>query len=471
MLPVDPAALAIIAATVWFVVYLGYILVAGMGTFWVVVWPEGHALRRLRAVAGVGIALIGLGTVVETLVDLHPGEYPGGETAAGQSGTWLLVRLAALAVAGFFGAELLRHPVRGWRRVCILALIVVLTFTLVVESTVIASPRVVAIAATMGAYLLALAAWLGGLVALAALLIPRDRPGGLDRVWTRFSWFTGMSVLVMAITGTAQHLVARGTATSRSGVLLLIEVPVLLATVLLSRYAVAYGKRMAFRERYLRGLAVESSGQLPRLRGAIGIQLILSVAMVAMAVAQLAVLPVPGRPGTPPLGDPVPTTPVATAGHARPASSDKPRFIPERIGLPDGASAAVVPVATEGRELVVPEDSDRVGWWDGSSYVGDPYGSTVIAGHVDTFDRGIGFFFRLWSIRVGERVVLSAGDQRQAYKITSLRQVPRTDLVDEKEVFNITGPPRLVLITCAGTFRADRGGYSRNLIVVAQPIS
>jgi hypothetical protein len=68
-------------------------------------------------------------------------------------------------------------------------------------------------------------------------------------------------------------------------------------------------------------------------------------------------------------------------------------------------------------------------------------------------------------------VVLSAGDLRQAYKITTLRQMPRTDLVDEDEVFDITGPPRLVLITCAGDFHADRGGYSRNLIVVAQPIS
>jgi sortase family protein len=68
-------------------------------------------------------------------------------------------------------------------------------------------------------------------------------------------------------------------------------------------------------------------------------------------------------------------------------------------------------------------------------------------------------------------VVLSAGHRRQAYKITSLRQVPRTDLVDEDEVFDIKGSPRLVLITCAGEFRADRGGYSHNLIVVAHPIS
>jgi LPXTG-site transpeptidase (sortase) family protein len=468
---VNPAALGILAATVWFVVYLGYILLAGMGTFWAVVWPEGHAIRRLRAVAIVGIALIALGTVAKKLVDLLVVKYPGDETATNESGMWLLIRLAALAAAGFFGAELLRSPVRGWRRVFVSVLIAVLTVTLVIESTVGASPRVLVGAATMGAYLVAMTAWLGGLVALAVLLMPRDRPAGLDRVWTRFSWFTGLSVLAMVITGATQHLLARGTATSRSTVLLLVELPVLVAMVLLSRYAVAYGKRLAFRERYLRGFAVEGSGQLPKLRGTIGLQLILSVAMVGMAVAQLAVLPVPGRPAPPPLGDPVPTIRVATAEHARLAASDTPRFIPDRIALPGGVSAAVVPVATERRELVVPEDSGTVGWWDGSSYVGDPYGSTVIAGHVDTFDRGVGFFFRLWNIKVGERVVLSAGHRRQAYKITSLRQVPRTDLVDEDEVFDIKGSPRLVLITCAGEFRADRGGYSHNLIVVAHPIS
>ena len=97
--------------------------------------------------------------------------------------------------------------------------------------------------------------------------------------------------------------------------------------------------------------------------------------------------------------------------------------------------------------------------------------SGAVTYDVDVFDRGIGFFFRLWNIKVGERVVLSAGDVHQAYKITTVRQVPRTDLVDDAQVFDIAGPPRLVLITCAGEFRPDSGGYSRNLIVVARPVS
>jgi LPXTG-site transpeptidase (sortase) family protein len=465
---VGSPALAILAASVSFVVYLGYVLLAGTGTFWALVWPDGQAVRRLRMMAVVGLASIGLGTIAEAIIDwFAPGRAPG--EVADESGTWLLVRLAILAGAGFFGAEMLRRPVRGGRRVTVLMLVVFLTITLVVESTAMASPRVAALTATTGLYLLALAAWLGGLMAFAALLVPRNPPGALERVSPRFSRFAGLSVLALTVAGAAQHLIAGGTATPRSGVLLLVGVLALVATLLLSRYAVAYGRRLAFRERYMRGFPVEPRGRRPMLGRAIGVQIVLSVALLGVAVAQLAVLPVPNGPVAVPLGDPSPTT-VATVREARPAADDM-RFVPERIDLPGGAYTAVVPVATVGNELVVPEDPTKVGWWDGSSYVGDPYGSTVIAGHVDAFDRGLGFFFRLWKIKVGESVVLSAGDVRRAYQITTVREVPRTDLVDDAEAFDIGGPPRLVLITCAGEFRPERGGYSRNLIVVARPVS
>ena len=457
---------AVLAASISFVVYVGYVLLAGIGTFWVVVWPEGQAVRRLRVMTVVGLALIGLGTIAEALIDWLAGRVPG--EVVDKSGTWLLVRLAVLAVAGFFGVELLRRQVRGWRRFAVAGLVVLLTITLAVTSTAMASPQVFPLTASTAVYLFALAAWLGGLMAFAALLVPPNPPGALERVSPRFSRFAGLSVLALTVAGTAQHLITGGIAVSRSGTLLVVEVLALVATLLLSRYALAYGRRLAFRERYMRGFPVEQRGQRLILGRAIGVQLVLSAALLGVAVAQLAVLPVPVRPVTAPLRDTA-LTPVTTARDARPAGANT-RFIPERIDLPDGAYAAVVPVATVGKELVVPEDPTKVGWWDGSSYVGDPYGSTVIAGHVDVFDRGIGFFVRLWNIKVGERVVLSAGDVRQAYKITVVRQVPRTDLVDDEEAFDIGGPPRLVLITCAGEFRPERGGYSRNLIVVAHPV-
>ena len=444
--------------------------------FWAIVWPDGHDVRRLRLVAVVGLALIGLGAVAETVVDwLTQGhafaQLPAfGETVLEQSAVWLLLRLAALAAVGFFGAELLRRPVRGVRRIIVLTLVGLLTATLVVESTTMASPRVVAITTSTGGYLLALAAWLGGLVALAVLLVPHHRPIGLETIWNRFSWFAGLSVLALLATGTAQHLVVGGTATSRSGVLLVVEVLALAATLLLCRYAVAYGRRLAFRERYLRGFPVEESGRGPASgpRSASSWSCRWRWSAYRWPSSPCCRFRVDrARRCSATRRRPRPWRPPGRRDRSTATSGSSP----SGSTCPGGASASVVPVATVGRELVVPEEPGKVGWWDGSSYVGDDYGSTVIAGHVDTLDQGIGFFFRLWHIEVGERVVLSAGNVRQAYTITTLRQVPRTDLVDDKEVFDIDGPPRLVLITCAGEFRPDRGGYSRNLVVVARPVS
>ena len=182
-----------------------------------------------------------------------------------------------------------------------------------------ASPRVVALTATTGLYLLALAAWLGGLMAFAALLVPRNPPGALERVSPRFSRFAGLSVLALTVAGTAQHLIA-GTATTRSGVLLLVEGLALVATLLLCRYAVAYGRRLAFRERYMRGFPVEQPGRRPKLGRALGVQVVLSAALLSVAVSQLAVLPVPDGPVAVPLGDPSPTR-RPTAREARPAAA------------------------------------------------------------------------------------------------------------------------------------------------------
>jgi hypothetical protein len=106
-------------------------------------------------VAVVGIGLIGLGTVAEAAVDLLVGPYPSSETLANRSRMWLPLRPANLAVVGFFGAELVRRPVRGGRRVLVLAPVGVLTGTLIVDSTAMGSARAVAIAGTTGVYLLA----------------------------------------------------------------------------------------------------------------------------------------------------------------------------------------------------------------------------------------------------------------------------------------------------------------------------
>jgi LPXTG-site transpeptidase (sortase) family protein len=125
-------------------------------------------------------------------------------------------------------------------------------------------------------------------------------------------------------------------------------------------------------------------------------------------------------------------------------------------------------VATVDGELEVPKHLDRLGWWDGSSWLGDPFGAVVIAGHVDSASGGIGFFAQLLAIRDGQRVtVLGAEGQRRTYEVTSVRSIAQNALATE--ALDQTGAHRLVLITCTGTYTPGHG-YASNLVVTAKPV-
>jgi LPXTG-site transpeptidase (sortase) family protein len=144
--------------------------------------------------------------------------------------------------------------------------------------------------------------------------------------------------------------------------------------------------------------------------------------------------------------------------------------MPQSVTLPGGAHADVLPAQTVDGVLQVPEHVQHVGWWDGSSYAGDPFGTTVIAGHVDSATEGIGFFARLLRVKVGDRVTLNGDGHRASYRIVSVHLVAKRALSTDSHAFDQSGDNRLVLITCAGSYDRSRGGYSSNLVVTAVPI-
>jgi LPXTG-site transpeptidase (sortase) family protein len=123
-----------------------------------------------------------------------------------------------------------------------------------------------------------------------------------------------------------------------------------------------------------------------------------------------------------------------------------------------------------GGQLIVPERVQRVGWWDGGAQAGDPFGSVVLAGHVDSATDGIGFFVRLRQVRPGDVVILSGGGHSASYRIGSVVSVPKDALATSSGAFDQTGDSRLVLITCTGAFDRARGGYEKNLVVTGSPI-
>ena len=154
----------------------------------------------------------------------------------------------------------------------------------------------------------------------------------------------------------------------------------------------------------------------------------------------------------------------------RPGPTERVHFVPETVVLPGGVRAAVKPATTVDGELRVPENAQHVGWWDGSAYAGDPFGRTVIAGHVDSASGDAGFFAPLWRVQVGDVVTLRDGSHRLSYRVSAVQTVARQALATDSRAFDQSGPHRLVLITCTGDYRRDRGGYESNLVVVATPL-
>lgn len=167
-----------------------------------------------------------------------------------------------------------------------------------------------------------------------------------------------------------------------------------------------------------------------------------------------------------------PTDSPEPANVADPAASHVAAQRPSSLVLPSGTVMQVRPVSTSpDRELAIPRDTNQAGWWDGSSKLGEPYGSTVMAGHVDSFEQGLGKFAELLEARPGEIFTVTAAGLSQRFQVTRAELVSKATLSAESELFDVQGDRRLVLITCGGSYDAERGGYQDNMVVIAEPQS
>jgi len=161
-----------------------------------------------------------------------------------------------------------------------------------------------------------------------------------------------------------------------------------------------------------------------------------------------------------------PTTPAAQATRVGAVVPEDP----VRLVLPSGTPVPVTSVRTTANGVLdVPSDVEAAGWWPGGSRIGDPFGSTLIAAHVDSTAQGVGPFASLLSVARGDRVVLRSVGLEQVFRVRSLRLRPQGSIEPDSELYSPAGDRRLTLVTCAGPYDASRGGYQNLAVVVAVP--
>ena len=145
---------------------------------------------------------------------------------------------------------------------------------------------------------------------------------------------------------------------------------------------------------------------------------------------------------------------------------------PTQVRLPSGTTVGVVAASTTPAGLLdVPDDIRTAGWWRGGARLGDPFGSTLIAAHIDSRTQGLGPYVELLRFERGDRIVVRSKHLVQRFAVTSLRLVPRDSLADATDLFAASGPHRLTMVTCAGPFDETRGGYQNLAVVVARPVA
>lgn len=161
----------------------------------------------------------------------------------------------------------------------------------------------------------------------------------------------------------------------------------------------------------------------------------------------------------------LPSLRAAPATTSSDSSSAPPtRVVVARLGID-------MPVEPQGvlpdGEMALPASPSVAGWYRFGSAPDDPAGATVLAAHVDS-KTGIGPFVRLGSAKAGDAVDVWVGDERHAYRVVEVVRVDKKRL-DAAELFAVSGPQRLHLVTCTGDY-VTGSGYTQNLVVIADRV-
>ena len=145
---------------------------------------------------------------------------------------------------------------------------------------------------------------------------------------------------------------------------------------------------------------------------------------------------------------------------------------PRRLSVPAlGIDTKIYQVGLDKRKnVVIPEDIRKVGWYRLGVPPGVDRGNAVIVGHRDGSGYRKGAFYYLDTLKPGQVVsVTTSGKRTLRYRVESVKSILKKGLPYEK-YFAVDGKHKLVLISCGGVYDRNNGGYQDNVIVTAEPL-
>ncbi|MFP5283907.1 MAG: class F sortase, partial [Actinomycetes bacterium] len=132
-----------------------------------------------------------------------------------------------------------------------------------------------------------------------------------------------------------------------------------------------------------------------------------------------------------------------------------------------GASSALVDLGLDADgAMEVPRDPALAGWYTRGAAPG-ALGPAVIAGHV-TWDGAPAVFYRLGSLRRGDRVTVTRRDgQTAVFAVTRVGRYSKSRF-PTRAVYGAIDHAGLRLITCGGAYDAISHRYRDNVVVFAR---
>ncbi|MGH3197467.1 MAG: class F sortase [Streptosporangiaceae bacterium] len=195
-----------------------------------------------------------------------------------------------------------------------------------------------------------------------------------------------------------------------------------------------------------------------RLAGVAGILLIMAgTAAVGVAVGAQVHAPQPSQSVAGVIGSPV-------------RGPSLPRSLPVSVSIPAiGVDSKLLRLGLNSDGTIqVPSlqtSSGEAAWYKNSATPGQ-IGSSVIEGHVDSY-QGAAVFFRLGALRPGDTVDVTLADGITAvFRVTGVREYAKSRF-PAKAIYGATDYAALRLITCGGVFDYATGHYLSSTVVFA----